>query len=69
MLSQEWSTKYRDAMLERHPCIQLLRITEAYEAIFRRIGVLRETSNEHRRLVNALHTLNGLRDSELGRSA
>jgi hypothetical protein len=56
-------------MLERHPCIQLLRITEAYEAIFRRIGVLRETSNEHRRLVNALHTLNGLRDSELGRSA
>ena len=37
LISQEWSMKFRDAMLERHPCLQLLRMTEAYEAIFRRL--------------------------------
>ena len=60
-MSQEWSMKYRDAVLERHPCLQLLRMIEAYEAIFRRIGVLRETSKEHRKLIKALDSLNRLR--------
>jgi hypothetical protein len=65
MLGREWSMKFRDAMQERHPCLQLLRMTEAYEAIFRRSAVLRETSNEHRKLVKALNALNRLRDPAL----
>jgi hypothetical protein len=67
LMSQEWSMKYRDAMLERHPNLQLLRMIEAYEAIFHRIGALRETSNERRKLVQALDTLNRLRDPDLDR--
>lgn len=62
LMSQEWAMKFRDAMLERHPSLQLLRMTEAYEAIFRRLGGLRETSNEHRKLIKALDSLNRLRD-------
>jgi hypothetical protein len=62
LISQEWSMKFRDAMLERHPCLQLLRMTEAYEAIFRRLGGLRETSHERRKLIEALDSLNRLRD-------
>jgi hypothetical protein len=62
LIGQEWSMKFRDAMLERHPCLQLLRMTEAYEAIFRRLGGLRETSQERRKLIKALDSLNRLRD-------
>ena len=61
-MRQEWSIKYRAAILERNPAFQLLRMTEANDAIQRRIGDLRETSDERRRLENALEALNLLRD-------
>jgi hypothetical protein len=54
--------KYRAAILERNPALQLVRMTEANDAIQRRIGDLRETSDERRRLENALEALNLLRD-------
>lgn len=63
LISREWATKYRDALLERHPSLQLLRIAEAYDAIFRRLKVLGETSNEHHKLRRALDALNRLRDT------
>jgi hypothetical protein len=61
-MRQEWSIKYRAAILERNPALQLVRMTEANDAIKRRIGDLRETSDERRRLENALEALNLLRD-------
>jgi hypothetical protein len=57
----EWSIKYRAAILERNPAFQLLRMTEANAAIQRRMGVLGETSDERRKLENALDALNVLR--------
>jgi hypothetical protein len=39
---QEWSVKYRAAILERNPAFQLLRMTEANGAIQRRMGHLKE---------------------------
>jgi hypothetical protein len=59
---QEWSIKYRAAILERNPASQLLRMTEANDAIRRRMGDLGETSDERRKLENALEALNLLRD-------
>ena len=58
----EWSIKYRPAILERNPASQLLRITEANDAIQRRMGDLGETSDEQRKLENALEALNLLRN-------
>jgi len=58
---QEWSIKYRAAILERNPASQLLRMTEANDAIQRRMGDLGETSDERRKLENALEALNLLR--------
>ena len=59
---QEWSIKYRAAILERNPAFQLLRMTEANEAIQRRMGHLEEASGERRKLENALEALNLLRN-------
>jgi hypothetical protein len=59
---QEWSIKYRAAILERNPAFQLLRMTEANEAIQRRMGHLKEASGERRKLENALEALNLLRN-------
>ena len=59
---QEWSIKYRAAVLERNPAIQLLRMTEAKDAILRRMGHLKETSGEWRKLENALEALRLLRN-------
>ena len=59
---QEWSIKYRSAILERNPDFQLLRMTEANAAIQRRIGNLKEASGERRKLENALEALNLLRN-------
>jgi hypothetical protein len=42
-MRQEWHTKYRAALLERNPVLQLLRIAEAYEAI---VGRLRDLGLE-----------------------
>ena len=58
----EWSIKYRAAILERNPALQVLRMTEANYAIQRRMGDLGETSGERRKLENALEALNLLRD-------
>jgi hypothetical protein len=58
---KEWSIKYRAAVLERNPALQLLRMTEANDAIQRRMGDLGETSGERRKLENALEALNLLR--------
>lgn len=57
----EWSIKYRAAMLERNPAFQLMRMTEANDAIQRRIGDLGKTSDERCKLENALEALNLLR--------
>jgi len=46
----------------KESALQLLRMTEANDAIQRRIGDLRETSDEPRRLENAPEALNLLRD-------
>ena len=59
---QEWSIKYRSAILERNPDFQLLRMTEANAAIQHRIGHLKEASGERRKLENALEALNLLRN-------
>jgi hypothetical protein len=58
----EWSIKYRAAILERDPAFRLFRMTEASDAIQRRMGDLEETSDERRKLENALQSLNVLRD-------
>src|SRR6201987_825858 len=58
----EWSIKYRAAILERNPAVRLLRMTEASDAIQRRLGDLEETSDERRKLKNAVQALNVLRD-------
>lgn len=58
----EWSVKYRAAILERNPASQLLRMTEAHDAIQRRMGDLAEPSDERRKLENALEALNLLRN-------
>jgi hypothetical protein len=39
---QEWSIKYRAAILERNPAFQFLRLTQANDAIQRRMGHLKE---------------------------
>ena len=49
-------------MLERNPVFQLMRMTEANDAIQRRMGDLGETSGERCKLENALEALNLLRD-------
>jgi hypothetical protein len=59
---QEWSIRYRAAILERNPASQLLRMNEANDAIQRRMRDLGETSDEWRKLENALEALNLLRD-------
>ena len=59
---KEWSSKYRAAMLERNPAFQSQRMTEANDAIQRRMGDLGQTSYERRKLENALEALNLLRD-------
>jgi hypothetical protein len=59
---QEWSIKYRAAILERDPAFRLMRMTEANDAIQRRMGDLEETSDEWRKLENAAQALNALRD-------
>jgi hypothetical protein len=59
---QEWAIKYRAAVLERNPAFRLLRMTEANDAIQRRMGDLEETSDERRKLENALQSLNMLLD-------
>ena len=59
---QEWSIKYRAAILERNPAFRLSRMTEANDAIQRRMGDLEETSDERRKLENAAQALNALRN-------
>jgi len=59
---QEWSIKYRSAILERNPALQLVRLTQAHETIQRRIADAGMTSAERRKLENALEALNLLRD-------
>ena len=54
---QDWSIEYRAAILERNPALQLVRMTEANDAIQRRIGDLRETSDERRRLAKTASEL------------
>ena len=58
----EWSIKYRAAMLERNFAFQVMRMTEAHDAIQRRMRNVGETSEERRKLVKALEALNLLRD-------
>ena len=61
-VKREWSVKYRAAILERNPALRLLRMTEAKDAIQRRMGDLEETSDERRKLENAVQALNALRN-------
>ena len=58
----EWSIKYWAAMLERNPAFHVMRMTEANDAIQRRMGDLGETSDERSKLENALEALNLMRD-------
>lgn len=57
----EWSIKYRAAILERDPAFRLLRMTEASDAIQRRMGD-QQTSDERRKLRNAVQALKVLRE-------
>jgi hypothetical protein len=59
---KEWAIKYRAAILERNSAFRLLRLTEANDAIQRRLGDLEETSNERRKLENAVQALKAMRD-------
>jgi hypothetical protein len=58
---QEWSVKYRAAILERNSDCRLLRVTEANDAIRRRLGEIKEGSRERRRLEHAVRSLKVLR--------
>jgi hypothetical protein len=58
---QEWSIKYRAAILERNPAFRLFRVTEANDAIQRRMGD-QQTSDERRKLRNAVQALKVLRE-------
>ena len=60
-VKQEWSIKYRAAILEKDSACRLLRVTEADDAIQRRMGEVEETSRERRNLDNAVQSLNVLR--------
>lgn len=69
-MREDWSLKYRAAVLERNPALQSLRIAEAHEAILRRMAELEESSgSERHKLENAIDTLNRLRDRNLDRPA
>lgn len=56
--------KYRAAMLERNPNVQLLRI-EAYNALQQRLNQVEEDSLERRQLDNAISILDQLRRANL----
>jgi hypothetical protein len=58
-----WWSKYRAAILERNPEVQLLRIVEAYEAMQRCLDKVEKNSSERRKLDNAIKTLDSLRRS------
>jgi|GEM_PF-3633752 hypothetical protein len=58
----EWSIKYRAAILERNPAFRLSRMTEANDAIQRRMGDLEQTADERRKLRNAAQALRVLRE-------
>ena len=58
---QEWSVKYRAAILEKDSNCRSWRMTEADAAIQRRMGEVEETSRERRKLDNAVQSLNVLR--------
>jgi hypothetical protein len=60
-----WSLKYRAAILERNPALQLLRIVEAYGAIQRQLEKLEKNSPERQKLDNAINTLDRLRKGDL----
>jgi hypothetical protein len=56
---QEWSVKYRAVILERDSECRLLRMTEADDAIRRRMGEVEETSRERRRLEHSSAVIEG----------
>lgn len=58
----EWSIKYRAAILERNPAFRLSRMTEANDAIQRRMEDLEQTPDERRKLRNAVQALKALRE-------
>jgi hypothetical protein len=58
---QEWSVKYRAAILERDSNCRSRRMTEADDAIQRRMGEVEESSRERRKLNKAVQSLNVLR--------
>jgi hypothetical protein len=68
-LREAWSAKYRAAILELNPALQLLRIVEAYGAIQRRIEKVERDSHERRRLDNAINNVDRLRKPDLKTSA
>jgi hypothetical protein len=60
-LKTVWRSKYRAAILQRNPEVQLLRIVAAYEEIQARLEKVDKNSPERRKLDNAIKTLDGLR--------
>ena len=48
-VKQEWSTKYRAAILEKDSACRLLRVTEADDAIQRRMEEVEEMNGKHQR--------------------
>ena len=69
-MSEDWSARYRAALVERNPALQSLRIAEAYEAIMQRLDELGDFAGDERhKLETAIDTMKRLRDRDLDRPA
>jgi hypothetical protein len=61
----DWTRKYKQALLERNPKHQMLRVDEVQKMLMARIGEVRETDAERRMIDRALDVLATLRESYL----
>jgi hypothetical protein len=59
----DWTRKYKQALLERNPTLQMHRVDEARKVLMARIGDITETAPERRMIDRALDVLATLRES------
>jgi RNA polymerase-interacting CarD/CdnL/TRCF family regulator len=60
---RDWTRKYKQALLERNPEHQILRVDEVQKMLMARIGEITETDPERRMIDRALDVLATLRES------
>jgi hypothetical protein len=61
----DWTRKYKQALLERNPALQMSRVDDARKVLMARIGEITETAPERRMIDRALDVLATLQESYL----